>query len=39
MLPELDAQLDAPEADLHGAVFGVFAERVPTALRDNLVGV
>ncbi len=39
MLPELDAQLDAHEADLLRAVLGDFAERVQTALGDNLVGV
>lgn len=39
MLPELDAQLDAHEADLLHAVLGDFADRVQIALGDNLVGV
>ncbi|MDQ3484880.1 MAG: DUF4111 domain-containing protein [Actinomycetota bacterium] len=39
MLPELDAQLDAHEADLLRAVLRDFAERVQNALDDTLVGV
>ena len=39
MLPDLDAQLDAHEADLLRAVLGDLAERVQTALGSNLEGV
>lgn len=39
MLPGLDAQLDAHEAQLLRSVLVDFAERVQTALGDNLIGV
>ena len=39
MLSELDAQLDAHEADLLRAVLAAFSDHVQTALGDNLMGV